>query len=241
MLLEGKVAVVTGTSSGIGKAIAEVFLKNKAKVIGLDIVEDKNGILNENFHFYKANVSSTEDCNRVYHALLSSATSVDVLVNCAGITKDSMTKKMTEAQFDEVIAVNLKGVWNITRLIGPMMQEQKHGSIVNISSVVGIQGNIGQVNYAAAKAGIIGMTKSWAREFSLNGGNVRVNAIAPGYTMTHMLNTVPQALLDKFTSQTMLGRLAKPDEIANAVLFLASDLSSYITGEVMNVNGGIRL
>lgn len=241
MLLEKKVAVVTGTSSGIGKAIAEVFLKNNATVIGLDIVEDNDRILKENFTFYKMNVSNIEDCNRVYHEFLSSTPSVDILVNCAGITKDSMTKKMTEVQFDEVIAVNLKGVWNITRLIGPKMQDQKHGSIVNISSVVGIQGNVGQVNYAAAKAGIIGMTRSWAREFSLNGGNVRVNAIAPGYTMTNMLNTVPQALLDKFTSQTMLGRLAKPDEIANVVLFLASDLSSYITGEVINVNGGIRL
>jgi 3-oxoacyl-[acyl-carrier protein] reductase len=148
---------------------------------------------------------------------------------------------MTEEQFDQVIAVNLKGVWNLTRLIGPLMQSQKSGSIINISSVVGIYGNIGQVNYSATKAGVIGMTKSWAKEFSFKGGNVRVNAVAPGYTMTDMMKTVSDELLEVFKKSTMLGRLAKPEEIANAVLFLASDMASYITGEVLNVNGGMRL
>ena len=148
---------------------------------------------------------------------------------------------MTEEQFDQVVAVNLKGVWNLTRLIGPAMQTQKSGSIINISSVVGIFGNIGQANYAATKAGVIGMTRSWAKEFALKGGNVRVNAVAPGYTMTDMMKTVPENLLEKFREATMLGRLAEPMEIANSVLFLASDLASYITGEVLNVNGGMRL
>ena len=152
-----------------------------------------------------------------------------------------MTWKMDEKQWDEVIDVNLKGAWNLTRLIGPMMQKNHSGSIINISSVVGVYGNIGQANYAASKAGLIGLTKSFAKEFAMKGGNVRVNAVAPGYTMTNMMKTVPEKLLEKFCGQTMLGRLAEPMEIANSVLFLASDLSSYVTGEVLNVNGGMRL
>ena len=238
-LLKNKAAVVTGAGNGIGKAIAGVFLENGAKVIGLDITENMN--TEDNFLSLKVNIADTHDCERAVQEIYSDFESIDILVNCAGITRDAMTKKMTEQQFDDVIAVNLKGVWNLTRLIGPKMQEQKSGSIINISSVVGIQGNIGQANYAAAKAGIVGMTKSWAKEFSLKGGNVRVNTVAPGYTMTNMLKTVLRDLLEKFASQTMLGRLALPKEIANVVLFLASDLSSYVTGEVINVNGGMRL
>lgn len=186
-------------------------------------------------------MSSTTDCERVYGEIKDLVDHIDILVNCAGITRDAMTRKMTEEQFDQVVAVNLKGVWNLTRLVGPAMQAQQSGSIINISSVVGVFGNIGQCNYAATKAGVIGMTKSWAKEFALKGGNVRVNAVAPGYTMTNMMKTVPENLLEKFCGQTMLGRLAEPEEIANAVLFLASDLASYVTGEVLNVNGGMRL
>lgn len=239
MLLKDKIAVVTGASNGIGKAIVDVFMENGANVIGLDIVDatsDRQGLT-----YIKTDVSSMSDCERVYGIIASAYDHVDILVNCAGITRDAMTRKMTEEQWDQVIAVNLKGVWNLTRLIGPAMQQYGSGSIINISSVVGIFGNIGQVNYAATKAGVIGMTKSWAKEFSLKGANVRVNAIAPGYTMTNMMKTVPEDLLEKFRQQTMLGRLAEPIEIANSVLFLASDLSSYVTGEVLNVNGGMRL
>jgi len=205
----------------------------------LDIVETETW--DENLTMLKADVSSTADCERVYEEIRRITDRIDILVNCAGITRDAMTKKMTEEQFDQVIAVNLKGVWNLTRLIGPAMQVQQFGSIINISSVVGVFGNIGQANYAATKAGVIGMTKTWAKEFALKGGNVRVNAIAPGYTMTNMMKTVPENLLEKFRGQTMIGRLAEPIEIANSVLFLASDLSSYVTGEVLNVNGGMRL
>ena len=239
MLLKDKIAVVTGASNGIGKSIVDVFIENGAKVIGLDIVEVESW--NQNLTMLKADVSSTADCERVYGELTGLVDHIDVLVNCAGITRDAMTKKMTEEQFDQVIAVNLKGVWNLTRLIGPAMQLKQTGSIINISSVVGVFGNIGQANYAATKAGVIGMTKSWAKEFALKGGNVRVNAVAPGYTMTNMMKTVPENLLEKFRATTMLGRLAEPNEIANSVLFLASDLSSYVTGEVLNVNGGMRL
>ncbi len=167
---------------------------------------------------------------------------IDVLVNNAGITRDTMTRKMTDEQWDLVIDVNLKGVFNLTRYVGPYMQNQGGGSIINISSVVGGEyGNIGQANYAATKAGVLGLTKTWAKEFALKGGNVRVNAIAPGYTMTDILKTVPQDLLDKFAAQTMLGRLGQPEEIANAALFLASDEASYITGHTLSVNGGMRL
>lgn len=239
MLLKDKIAVVTGASNGIGKSIADVFIENGSKVIGLDLVEVEPW--NENLTMFKVDISDTSECEKVYHKIMENVDHIDILVNCAGITRDAMTRKMTEEEFDKVIAVNLKGVWNLTRLIGPDMQMQQSGSIINISSVVGVFGNIGQANYAATKAGVIGMTKSWAKEFSLKSGNVRVNAVAPGYTMTNMMKTVPEKLLEKFRGATMLGRLAEPVEIANAVLFLASDLSSYVTGEVLNVNGGMRL
>lgn len=148
---------------------------------------------------------------------------------------------MTEEQWDFVIDVNLKGVFNLTKLVGPQMQANGGGSIINISSVVGVYGNIGQANYAATKAGVIGLTKTWAKEFAMKGGNVRVNAIAPGYIMTDILKTVPQELLDKFAALTMLGRLGEPQEIANGALFLASDDASYVTGQVIEINGGMRL
>jgi len=239
MLLENKTAIITGAASGIGRKTAEVIIKQGAKVIALDYLSETD--LPDGVEYYKLDVSSTADCEAIFHKITESHKRIDVLVNCAGITRDALTKKMSEQQFDDVIAVNLKGVWNLTRLVGPYMQNQHGGSIINVSSVVAIYGNIGQANYAATKAGVIGMTKSWAKEFAYKGGNVRVNAVAPGYTMTNMLKTVPQDLLDKFAGQTMLGRLAQPEEIANAILFLASDLSSYITGETLNVNGGMRL
>lgn len=238
MLLNKKTAIVTGSENGIGKAILDIFVRNGATVIGIDIKEESK---NSYYKYYKLDVSETYECEIVYQSILKDNNRIDILVNCAGITRDAMTKNMTEEQFNDVINVNLKGVWNLTRLVGPKMQNDKGGSIINISSVVGVFGNIGQVNYAAAKAGIIGMTKTWAKEFALKGGNVRVNAVAPGYTLTDIIKTVPQSLLDKFASQTMLGRLAEPQEIANVVLFLASDLSSYITGEVINANGGMIL
>ena len=239
MLLKDKIAVVTGAGNGIGRAIAEVFLDNGAKVVGLDLVPGESW--NEDLTCLQADVSSAADCRRVYGEICALYDRIDVLVNCAGITRDAMTWKMTEEQFDQVIAVDLKGVWNLTRLIGPEMRRQRSGSIINISSAIGLFGNVGQVNYAAAKAGVHGMTMTWAKEFALGGSNVRVNAVAPGWTMTDMMKTVPETLLDQFRSQTMLGRLAEPADIANAVLFLASDLSEYITGEVLSVNGGLRM
>jgi len=153
-----------------------------------------------------------------------------------------MTAKMTEEQWDLVIDVNLKGLFNMTKLVGPYMEKQATGgSIINISSVVGEYGNIGQANYAATKSAIFGLSKSWAKEFARKGAPVRVNSVAPGYVMTDILKTVPQELLDKFAGQTMLGRLGQPEELANAILFLASDEASYVTGHNLSVNGGMRL
>ncbi|HSK69187.1 MAG TPA: 3-oxoacyl-ACP reductase FabG [Candidatus Limnocylindria bacterium] len=239
MKLENKVAIVTGGAKGLGGEMAQLFAREGAKVIAADMAPLTYEA--ENVEFHELNVADPAACEALCKYALEKYGKVDVLVNNAGITRDSMTRKMTDEQFDAVIAVNLKGVFNLTRHVGPAMQAAGGGSIISISSVVGVFGNIGQANYAAAKAGIIGMTKTWAKEFALKGGNVRVNCIAPGYTMTDILRTVPQDLLDKFASMTMLGRLGQPHEIASAALFLACDDSSYITGQVLQVDGGMRL
>ncbi|MDD4781311.1 MAG: SDR family oxidoreductase [Tissierellia bacterium] len=240
MNLKGKVTMVTGASGGIGREICRLFLEYGSTVIGI-YNSNIDSISDLNIELYKLDVSNTAECEKCYKFLIEKYNKIDILVNCAGITSDSLTKNMSEEQFDKVVSVNLKGTWNITRLVGPDMQRNGNGSIINISSIVGEFGNIGQVNYAASKSGIIGMTKTWAREFAMKNSNVRVNAISPGYTMTDMLRTVPQKLLDKFASNTMLGRLAEPIEIANVALFLADDMSSYITGANIDVNGGMRL
>lgn len=238
-MLKEKTALITGAYGGIGLETARLFRANGACVVGID-TEHEDG-LDQEIHFYKMDLCSIKDCEAVYRRIQKKYPNIDILVNCAGVTRDALTKNMTERQWDECIDVNLKGAWNITRLVGPAMQKQKSGSIINISSVVGVYGNIGQSNYAATKAGMIGMTKSWAKEFAFRGGNVRVNAIAPGYTRTNMLKSVPQDLLDQFAGQTMLGRLAEPIEIAFVALFLASDMSSYVTGSVIQADGGMRL
>lgn len=239
MRLQNKIAVVTGAARGLGQAMAELFASEGAKVVAVDM--EALTYANPSVEGYKLNVTSSEDCKKFFDYVLEKYGKIDVLVNNAGITRDSLTRKMTDDQWDLVLNVNLKGVFNLTRYIGPQMQSQGGGSIINISSVVGEFGNIGQANYAATKAGVIGLTKTWAKEFAMKGGNVRVNAIAPGYTMTDILKTVPQDLLDGFAKQTMLGRLAQPQEIAYPALFLASDESSYVTGHTLSVNGGMRL
>lgn len=239
MKLNNKVAIVTGASRGLGQAMAELFADQGAKVIAVDMGEMT--YTHDNVEYYNLNVTDAQGCITFFDYVVENYGKIDVLVNNAGITRDAMTRKMTDEQFDLVIDVNLKGVFNLTRYVGPHMQANQTGSIINISSVVGVFGNIGQANYAATKAGVIGMTKTWAKEFALKGGNVRVNAIAPGYTMTDILKTVPQDLLDKFASMTMLNRLGQPDEIANVALFLASEDASYITGQTLQVDGGMRL
>lgn len=239
MRLENKVAVITGGAKGLGGEMAQLFAKEGAKVIAVDMGELTYA--NENVEYYKLNVADSEACKVFFEYAKEKYGKIDILVNNAGITRDGMTKKMTDEMWDLVIDVNLKGVFNLTRYVGPFMEEMGGGSIINISSVVGEYGNIGQANYAASKAGVIGLAKTWAKEFARKGVPVRVNAIAPGYIMTDILKTVPQDLLDKFASLTMLGRLGQPIEIAKAALFLASDDASYVTGQVLSVNGGMRL
>lgn len=239
MRLQEKVAVVTGGAKGIGGCISQLFSKEGAKVIAVDMNE--LSYEDPNVEFYKLDVSSSEACEEFFKYVSEKYGKIDILVNNAGITRDALTRKMSQEDWNLVLNVNLNGVFNLTRLIGPFMQNNNYGSIVNISSVVGVFGNIGQANYAAAKAGLLGLTKTWAKEFAMKGANVRVNAIAPGYTMTDILKTVPQDLLDKFAGLTMLGRLAQPEEIANAALFLASEESSYVTGHTLKVDGGMRL
>lgn len=237
--LEGKVALVTGGAAGIGAECAKRFAQEGAIVYAGDL--RPLTFEAENVHFVSLNVTDTASCQAAVDEIVAAHGKIDILVNNAGITRDALIQKMTDEMWDAVISVNLKGVFNLTRHVGPYMQAQGSGSIINISSVVGVFGNIGQANYAATKAGLIGLTKTWAKEFSMKGGNVRVNAIAPGYTMTDILKTVPQEMLDKFAAMTMLGRLGQPHEIASAALFLASDESGYITGQVLQVDGGMRL
>ena len=238
-ILDNKIAIVTGGTKGIGLEIVKSFAREGATVI----VGARNEIAFEdrNIVFHHLDVSSFESCLKFYKYVTNNYDRIDILVGNAGITKDSLTKKMELDAFDAVINTNLKGIFNLTKLIGPKMEEQGFGSIVNISSIVGEYGNIGQANYAASKAGIIGMSKSWAKEFARKGANVRVNVVCPGYILTDMVKTVPQELLDKFSSQTMLKRLGMPNEVAEVVTFLASDKASYITGAVVDVNGGMRL
>lgn len=239
MRLNGKVAIITGAARGLGGEMAQLFAKEGAKVIAGDMMDLTYDV--PNVEYFKLNVTDTKNCEELFNYAVEKYGKIDILVNNAGITRDTLTKKMTDEQWDVVLDVNLKGVFNLTRLVGPHMQANGGGSIISTSSVVGVFGNIGQANYAATKAGIIGLTKTWAKEFAMKGGNVRVNCIAPGYTMTDILKTVPQDLLDKFATMTMLGRLGQPIEIANAALFLASDESSYVTGQTLQVDGGMRL
>ncbi len=237
--LENKVAIVTGASQGIGRCIAETFAREGAKVIAVDM--NKLSYEDKNIYGYELNVTDRNGIKVFFDVITEKFGKIDILVNNAGITRDALIQKMTEEMWDLVINVNLKGLFNIAQLVGPHMMENGAGSIINIASIVGEYGNVGQTNYAATKAGVIGMTKTWAKEFARKGARVRVNSVAPGYINTDMMKTVPEKVLDNMRSKTMLGRLGEPEEIANAVLFLASDESSYITGHNLSVNGGMRL
>lgn len=237
--LENKVAVVTGASQGIGRAVAETFAAQGAKVIAVDLMELPYS--RENVFGYQVNVTDRAGIQNFFDEIIATFGKIDILVNNAGIIKDALIQKMTEEMWDLVIDVNLKGVFNFTQLIGPHMMATGAGSIINVASVVGEYGNVGQTNYSATKAGVIGMTKTWAKEFARKGAAVRVNSIAPGYINTEMMQSVPERVLDNIKSKTMLGRLGEPQEIADAILFLASDESTYITGHNLSVNGGMRL
>lgn len=189
--------------------------------------------------FYPVNVASKDEVETMVEKVKEIFGKIDILINNAGITRDAMLVKMTEEQFNDVIDVNLKGVFHCTQAVAKVMIEQGNGKIINTSSVSGIYGNIGQTNYAAAKAAIVGMTKTWAKELGKKG--INVNAVAPGFTKTTMVEKMPEKILNYMESITSLKRLGEPDDIANAYLFLASDESNYITGHVLHVDGGIMM
>ncbi len=241
MRLERKVALITGAASGIGLITAKRFIEEGAIVAACDYNEGalkaSKGEIGDAYHTYKMDVSKHDEVKEIVNTIVNDLKKVDVLVNNAGITKDNFLVKMPENDFDAVIAVNLKGVYNVTQATVPYMMEQKSGVILNASSVVGVYGNMGQTNYVASKAGVIGMTKTWAKEFAKYG--IRVNAVAPGFIKTPMTSQTPQKVIDYMNSKTPLGRMGEAIEIANAYLFLASDEASYITGQVLGVDGGL--
>lgn len=245
-LLEGKTAIVTGASRGIGKAIALRLAKEGANVAFTDIAYDDfaKEVEKELQSFgvkakgYASDASNFEDSQRVVDEIVKDFEKVDILVNNAGITRDSLLMRMTEEQWDMVINVNLKSVFNLTKGILRTMMKQKSGSIINITSVVGVGGNAGQANYSSSKAGMIGFTKSIAKE--LGSRNVRCNAIAPGFIETEMTHQLPEDVVKGWYEKIPLKRGGKAEEVADTVLFLASDLSSYISGQVINVCGGMQ-
>ncbi|WP_372590288.1 beta-ketoacyl-ACP reductase [Fervidobacterium pennivorans subsp. carthaginiensis] len=239
MRLDGKVCIITGAGSGIGRAAAELFAKEGAIVIACDVNE--TSYENPNIHFYKLDVTDRNRIAEVVKDVVEKFGKIDVLVNNAGITRDALIQNMTEEDWDKVINVNLKGVFNMTQAVVPYMLEAGKGSIINTSSVVGVYGNIGQTNYAATKAGVIGMTKTWAKEFARKGAQIRVNAVAPGFIKTPMTEKVPEKILTMMAERAALKRLGEPIEVAYVYLFLASDESSYITGQVIGVDGGLIL
>ena len=239
MKLKDKVAVITGGARGIGLCCAELFAKEGAAVVVCDASAPDTPA--GNIEYNEVNVTDRVACQKLFDDIIAKYGKIDILINNAGITRDAMTRKMTDEQWDLVVDVNLNGVFNLTRHIGPHMQQNGFGAIVNISSVVGEGGNIGQANYSATKAALIGLTKTWAKEFALKGAQVRVNAIAPGFIMTDMVKTIPQDVIDKMAAAIPLGKMGQPEDIANAALFLVSDDSRYITGQVISVNGGMRM
>lgn len=243
MRLDGKVCVVTGAARGIGRCIAERFAECGAKmVIACDLGTDALASgLPVNMVGEKLDVTDSKAVQEFADRAKGKYGRIDVLVNNAGITKDALIQKMSDADWDAVVAVNLKGAFLMTRAVAPLMMEAGAGAIVSIASIVGIDGNIGQTNYAATKAGIIGMTRSWAKEFARKGAKVRANAVAPGFINTPMVQSVPQKVIDGIVAKVVLGRLGEPKEVAEAVLFLCSDSSAYVTGQVLRVDGGLVL
>ena len=244
--LENKVAVITGGAQGIGKAAVKRFAEEGAIVIIWDVNEEKaSSTINEfrnisdKISFQKVDVTKLESVTEAAKQIIEKHQKIDILINNAGITRDASFLKMTSEQWQQVIDVNLTGVFNCTKAVAPFMVDKLYGKIVNTSSVVGIYGNFGQTNYVATKSGIIGMTKVWARELGRKG--INVNAVAPGFIATEMVSTVPEKVLEMLKERTPLGRLGEPEDIANAYLFLSSDESKFINGAVLSVDGGLVL
>jgi 3-oxoacyl-[acyl-carrier protein] reductase len=245
-LLKGKTAIITGASRGIGKAIALKFAENGANIAFTDLVYDENAQNLEKeiasygvkVKGYASNAANFSDTQNTVNEIINEFGRVDILVNNAGITKDGALKRMTEEQWDMVLAVNLKSVFNFSKAIQPIMWKQGGGSIINMSSVVGVSGNANQANYAASKAGIIGFTKSIAQELGVR--NIRCNAVAPGFIETEMTAQLPDEIKQGWINDIPLRRTGKPEDVANLCLFLASDLSSFISGQVINVCGAMN-
>ncbi|WP_036384726.1 3-oxoacyl-[acyl-carrier-protein] reductase [Muricauda sp. MAR_2010_75] len=245
-LLEGKNVIITGASRGIGKGIAQVFAKHGANVAftyssseapALELEKELTG-MGVTAKAYKSNAASFEEAEKLVAQVLEDFEGrIDVLINNAGITKDNLLMRMGEEDFDTVIEINLKSVFNMTKAVQRTMLKQRKGSIINMSSVVGVKGNAGQTNYAASKAGMIGFTKSVALE--LGSRNIRCNAIAPGFIETEMTDKLDEKTVQGWRDAIPLKRGGSPEDVANACLFLASDLSDYVTGQVLNVDGGM--
>ncbi len=244
MRLENKVAIITGAGSGIGREAALLFAKEGAKVVVADInekggqktvaeIKETGG---EGF-FVKLDVTKKEESKKMVKDTLEKYGGIDVLINNAGITQDALVLKMTEEQWDRVIGINLKGVFNCIQAVVEVMINRGNGVIINTSSIVGLNGNVGQVNYAAAKAGLIGMTKTLAKELGKKG--IRVNAVAPGFIKTPMTSAVPEKILEMMTEKTPLRRLGDAKDVAYAYLYIASDEAAFVNGAVLCVDGGL--
>ncbi len=246
MKLEAKVAIITGGAAGIGLSTVRRFLQEGARVALIDLGSERveavcaelQGLGGEIAGF-AVDVTDRAQVDAMVEAVKARWGRIDILLNNAGITKDARLVKMTEAQFDQVIGVNLKGVFECTQAVAPTMIAQGAGVVINASSVVGLYGNFGQTNYAATKAGVIGFTKTWARELGPKG--VRVAAVCPGFIETQILATIPAEVMQNMVDRVPLGRLGKPEEIASVYAFLASDDASYINGAVIEVSGGIMM
>ncbi len=241
MRLKGKVAFVTGGARGIGLATARVFCREGARVAICDVdgelVKETASELGEGTLGVVMDVTNRDSVRQGVEKIEAELGPIDILVNNAGVIRDAQLKKMEESDFDMVIAVNLKGVFNTTQIVSAGMVERGSGVVLNASSVVALYGNFGQTNYVASKAGVIGMTKTWSRELGRKG--VRVNAVAPGFIKTRMTEGIPDKVMDKLCAMVPLGRMGEPEDIANAYLFLASDEAAYINGHVLSVDGGV--
>jgi len=237
-LLQGKVAIITGASRGIGKGIAEVFAKNGADIAFTYVSSDEKAKFGIKAKGYKSDASNYKSAEEFINNVMADFGKIDAIVNNAGITRDGLLMRMSEENWDDVINTNLKSVFNITKASLKTLLKQRFGSIINMSSVVGIEGNAGQSNYAASKAGIIGFTKSIAQE--IGSRNIRCNAIAPGFIQTEMTAQLNEEIMKGWIEDIPMKRAGTPEDVANTALFLASDLSSYVNGQVINVCGGMQ-